>query len=50
MQIITVGRDPENDIVLEDKKVSAKHLALNLDDSGVVLCSGFRLNQWHIGQ
>ena len=34
MQIITVGRDPENDIVLEDKKVSAKHLALNLNESG----------------
>lgn len=34
MEVITVGRSPENDIVLEDKKVSAKHLALSRNESG----------------
>ena len=51
MKIIKVGRNPDNDIVIEnDLKVSRHHLQIHLDDNGVYTIVDNSLNGTYVGR
>lgn len=44
MMIITIGRNPENTIVLNDPSISGKHAELDIMDNGQILLKDFSTN------